>query len=326
MSQISVVDTETNVGGHRRRVHIVGDGVVGRRLQQLLKQHQPVTHPARRIAMSQVSPADVIVLAHGGDQTPIIAGLVEHGVHVVSMADADDDTYRLLELDTAARQRDLTIVAGAATSPGLSGLIARHGAADFDHIDEIHIALHGTAGPECARVHHRSLKGRAVAWHNDTWRTYVGGSGRELVWFPEPIGALDAYRAQSPEPVLMQRVFAGVDRVSHRRTARRRDRFTAQLPMLRPPHPEGGIGGIRIELRGAAPDGSRMTAIYGVAEMIATATAATAAAFVHELIGPGLPAGLVVPGDASLDTVRLLRHVANAGVRLQEFTGIPQPR
>ena len=41
--------------------------------------------------------------------------------------------------------------------------------------------------------------------------------------------------------------------ISARRSARRRDRFTARLPMLSPPHQEGGIGALRVEVRGAPP-------------------------------------------------------------------------
>ena len=40
------------------------------------------------------------------------------------------------------------------------------------------------------------------------------------------------------------------ERVTARVAASRRDRLTARLPMLRPPHPEGLIGAVRVEVRG----------------------------------------------------------------------------
>jgi hypothetical protein len=63
-----------------------------------------------------------------------------------------------------------------------------------------------------------------------------------------------------------------------------------------------------------------------VAELVATATAATAIAFVSHLVGGRLPEGVVLAGDADLDTVDLLRLVAQAGVRLQDFTGVSSER
>jgi hypothetical protein len=192
-------------------------------------------------------------------------------------------------------------------------------------VDEIHVAVHGTAGPSCARVHHRSLSGLAPSWLDGEWVDDVGGSGRELCWFPEPIGAKDCYRARSAAPLTLQRAFPEVERVSSRRSARRRDRFTAWLPMLSPPHPEGGVGGLRIEVRGSDDLGGRQTLVAGVAELVGTAAAATAAAFATAIADGILPAGVRVSADADLPTVEILHRVERFGVRLQEFTGIPQP-
>jgi hypothetical protein len=153
----------------------------------------------------------------------------------------------------------------------------------------------------------------------------VGGSGRELCWFPEPIGAKDCYRARIAAPVLLHEVFPDVARISARRSARRRDRLTAWLPMLRPPHVEGATGALRVEVRGSGTGGARRCLIAGIAELVGTATAATAAAFVTAVIAGELPAGVVVAGDRTLDTDQLLRRVESFGVRLQEFTGVPQP-
>ena len=90
-----------------------------------------------------------------------------------------------------------------------------------------------------------------MAWQDGDWVDYLGGSGRELYWFPEPVGALDCYRADIADPLLLHAAFPDVTRISARRSARRRDRFTARLPMLSPPHEEGGVGAVRVELRGS---------------------------------------------------------------------------
>ena len=303
-------------------VHVVGRGIVGTRLRRLLDTGSVMLHDGHWRDISGTSPGDIVVLAHGGPVADRVHRLAARGLHVVTMGDSLSDTISLL--DAPPEHRGTSIVLGAAMSPGLSGLIARHLANQMASVDEIHIAIHGTAGPACARVHHRSLSGLSPGYHDGAWIDFVGGSGRELCWFPEPIGAKDCYRARISSPYVVQRAFGEVSRISARRSARRRDRFTAWLPMLRPPHPEGGVGGLRVEVRGAADDGARVVAIAGIAELVGTAAAATAAAFVTGLLDGLLHEGIVVAADAELPTVELLERVEHHGVRLQEFTGIPQ--
>jgi hypothetical protein len=94
--------------------------------------------------------------------------------------------------------------------------------------------------------------------------------------------------------------------------------------MLRNPHAEGLEGALRVEIRGADHDGGRQTSIAGIAERAGTAAAATAAVFAAEAAAGRLPSGVVLSGDAVLDTVVLLAAVERYGVRLQEFTGVAQ--
>lgn len=184
--------------------------------------------------------------------------------------------------------------------------------------------MHGTAGPACAREHHRTLSGWAVGWHDGDWiERAPAGSGRELCWFPEPVGARDCYRGEMADPLLLHRAFPDVARISGRVSATRRDRFTARLPMLSPPHREGGVGALRVEARGAADDGGRATLIHGIAELIGTAAAAVAASFVDVIADGAVGIGVVTSADEALPTGDLLRAVTRRGVRLQAFTGMP---
>ena len=153
--------------------------------------------------------------------------------------------------------------------------------------------------------------------------SYRAGTGRELEWFPEPVGAYDCYRAEVPGPVVMHRTFPDAVRISARMSANRRDRLTSRLPMLTPPHGEGGVGALRVEVRGADATGARVTLIAGIAEMVGTATAATASGYLDAYLSGDLPVGLILPGDDRLDTNALLRAIERRGVRLQEFTGVP---
>lgn len=304
-------------------VHVVGRGIVGRRLQRMLHRRPVIVHDSYWSGVTGVTVGDIVVLAHGGVHAPQVGGLLERDLHVVTVGDSLDDTGALIEAGHAPGRRSLVV--GAAMSPGLSGLIARHLADQLASVDEIHVALHGTAGPACARAHHRALSGLSPAWRDGEWVDHVGGSGRELCWFPEPVGAKDCYRARIAAPIVLQRSFPEVGRITARRSARRRDRFTAWLPMLRPPHPEGGVGALRVEVRGTDVTGARRCLVAGVAELVGSAAAATAAAFVTAIADGALPPGMVFASDGHLPTVDLLHRVESFGVRLQEFTGVPQP-
>ena len=120
-------------------VAVVGDGVVGRRVRRAVD----VTH---RLVPRDLA-ADIVVLATPGPQAPRAADLVAAGTHVVCTAGALDDVREMLELDATARAAGASIVVGAAVSPGLSGLLARILAERLERCDELHIAVHGTAGP-----------------------------------------------------------------------------------------------------------------------------------------------------------------------------------
>ncbi len=314
------------------RIAVVGRGVVGdrivRRLPTVVPRFELVAVDPRRIgevpADAEVpAGVEVAVLAQGGAHAPAAAAFLNAGTAVVSVSDDLDDVRALLDLDDLARSNGVPIVVGAGMSSGLTGLLARMLADQLASCDEIHVAIHGTAGPACARSQHDALGGRAVGFVDGTWIQRRAGSGRELTYFPEPVGPYDCYRAELTSPILLRDAFPEALRLSARVSANRRDRLTARLPMLTPPHREGGIGAVRVEVRGNDAAGGRETLIAGVAELVGTATAATAIAFVAQVLNGRVPAGVCRAGDASLDTLGLLHDIGQAGVRLQEFTGVP---
>ena len=121
-----------------------------------------------------------------------------------------------------------------------------------------------------------SLRGPAAQWRDGRWQSEPPGSGRELCWFPEPLGGLDCYAASSAEPNLLSVAFPTARRITSRAAATRRDRATTWLPMLRPPHPEGLIGGVRVEVRGWT-DGVSVTTVTGAVDRPAVAAGTLAA-------------------------------------------------
>jgi hypothetical protein len=320
------------------RVGLVGLGAVGARVARQLgpgtsllpvSESRPALVEAlrRELPIEPASPdvlatRELVVLAHPAPQAALAEWFLRRGVHVVATSDDVADVVDLLDLHELARSRQRLLVVGAAASPGLSGLLAAELATRLDVVDEIHVAAHGTGGPACARQHHRALAGTALGWHDGDWIRRPAGSGRELCWFPEPIGARDCYRAELADPLLLRRAFPDAERISARISANRRDRFTARLPMLTPPHPEGGIGAVRVELRGSRGV-ARATEVAGVSErtaIISAAVAAAAASFaVDGLLG--VDSGAVALGQPGVVNRALLDDVRARGITAMEYAG-----
>jgi hypothetical protein len=266
---------------------------------------------------------DAVVLATpSGTHLALARTALARGAAVVSVSDSIEDVRLLRTLDAEARGRGAAVVVGAGFSPGLTCVLAGYGARTFDMVDEIHVAKAGTGGPACARQHHRALSGTGLDWRDGVWVRRRGGSGRELVWFPEPVGGCDCYRGALSDPLLLLPEFPRAVRITARMAATRRDRFTMRLPMLLPPHAEGRPGGARVELRGTRGAG-RDVAVYGVMDRAAVAAGAVAALATLWALGgrirPGARglAGLEEPGA-------FLAELAARGTRVAVFDGTPR--
>jgi len=265
-------------------------------------------------------PPGVLVLAgpagtHIGPATEAL----KQGTSVVSVSDDATEVRQLLELGPVAEESGLSIVVSAGFSPGLSCLLARYAGDSLDVVESISIYTAGTGGPSCARQHHRALKRAALEWRDGAWQKRRGGSGRDLVWFPDPFGARDCYMAELASPLLMQAVYPDAARLSARMSANRRDRATFRLPMLRPPHKDGGPGAIRVEVSGRIGR-SVETVILGTMDHPSVA-GATVAAVTTLKVGAQL-APLGASGLASWSNVGLvLAELNQRGVRAARFTG-----
>lgn len=279
---------------------------------------------SRAEAVETPDPAavDLVLLASPAPRHLQVARrAVAAGRHVVSVADSLGAVEDLLDLHAEAHERGVVVAVGAGFGPGLSCVLARHAAGDFDVVDEIHVAHHGTGGPACARQHHAALRGVGLDWRDHAWRRRPPGSGRELCFFPDPISGADCYRAALPDALLLVPAFPGVGRVTARLAATRRDRLTAGLPMLRRPHAEGRIGGLRVEVRGRRGQ-TRDTVVLGAVDRPAVAAGTVAAVTARWVAsGKGLTTGAA--GLASLvEPLPFLHELARAGVRAAVFEGV----
>jgi saccharopine dehydrogenase-like NADP-dependent oxidoreductase len=275
----------------------------------------------RRGGASDAPGVDVTVLALPSGHRRAANAALDNGSHVICASDEPADIRALMALDAQARSLGRTVAIGTVMAPGLSCLLATHLRSRVERVEEVHVASVGTGGPACARRHHSALTGIAVDWEDGEWRKRPGGSGRELVWFPEPVGGADCYRASLSDPFLLVPAFAECRRVTSRLKATRRDRLTSWMPMLRPPHPEGLLGAVRVEVRGWK-GGQATTLILGAAVPPAEAAGAvTARAAIWAATGQMARSGAAGLAELVPSPGPFLRDLAEDGITVSAFEG-----
>ena len=265
--------------------------------------------------------ADAVVIATPrGTQFEAVEATIQARRPAVLVGDGLAETIAVLALAGAAGRAGVPVAVGSGFAPGLSCLLAAHGRSWFESVEEIHVAKAGTGGPACALVHHRALSRRSFDWREGGWARRPGGSGRELVWFPDPVGPRDCYRAALPDPVLLHHAFPEVGRITARMAATRRDRLTAPLPMLSPSHLEGGPGAVRVEVRGRR-DGVEDVVVLGASGRPAVAAAAVAATAVEWLLtGRNRVRGMVGLAEM-VEPLAFLDELAGRGLEAEVFEG-----
>lgn len=263
---------------------------------------------------------EVVVLA--GDPEGQPAAAREHlarGRHVISTSDLPETVAGLLGLHDAALSAGRSVVVGAAFSPGLSCLLAAHAAAHLDVVDEVHVARHGAAGPLCGRQRLRAMRATTKEWRDGTWVPAPSGSGRELCWFPDPVGPRDCYRVATGESLLLVDAFAHLQRATVRMAMSRVDRLLLPFPVLWPPPAEGGVGALRVEVRGAR-DGARRTEVLGSLDRPGVAAGAVVAEATLALLRGDAPSGAHGLGAWGRST-ELLAGLRDRGVRVATLDG-----
>ena len=264
----------------------------------------------------------LVISTPSGQHLETTQRAIKRGISVISTSNKVSDVMELLKLENIAKDAGASIIIGAGFSPGLTCALAMFASKELDHVDEIHIAKDGTGGPACAKQHHRSMKRPSIDWWDGEWIRRPGGSGRELVWFPDPIAGADCYRAALPEPILLQSSFLTTSRITSRVSATRQDRFTSWLPMLTPPHRDGGLGAVRVEVRGRLENIS-VTKVMGAVSAPSTATAIVTETLC-EMHMSGELKQQVGGGSTVCDSSIFLKRLKEKGIRVVEFDGIPE--
>ena len=264
---------------------------------------------------------DAIASALPSDVDPALARrAIAAGIPYVSCADRDASIGALLALDSDARARGTSVVAGCGLAPGLADVLARHAVGALDSVDELHVARWGIAGPESASEARRAQREDAQEWRDGA---LVHGKHRhaQLIWYPDPVGARECELVATGVGLLVA-ANPGAGRVTSRLGVPPTRRFTP--PGRR--DPGAAWGAVRVEAwgwRGTA----RTSVVYGVIERTAIAagtvlgvTAAWLSGALPE-IAPAREPGAYGLG-AVVDPVAFLAELARRGVKAAAFEGM----
>ncbi len=271
------------------------------------------------VAGEESTPAAVLLTSPPGDHPELAAIALAAGAIVVSTADSVDDVSGLLALDATARALDLAVVVGAGFSPGLSCVLAAFAARSFEQVDEVHVAKVGSGGPACHRQRLAASRSKGPEWAGGRWVEPVT-SGRQLCWFPDPIGGVDCYRGALGEPLLIAPAFPGVTRVTARAGAGRFDRLVSRLPELRRVRRESDLGALRVEVRGSQGV-ARATRVVGAIDRPAVAAGAVTALAARWAVDRRLSSTGAAGLAQMVDPGPFLASLAERGVKVAVFEG-----
>jgi saccharopine dehydrogenase-like NADP-dependent oxidoreductase len=151
-------------------------------------------------------------------EAKVARAAIEAGVPYVSLCDDYDGAQAVLGLDGAAREAGVTVLTGLGWTPGLSNLLARKAAAQFDLVDEINVAWGSSASDSegYAVILHtlHIFTGRVPSFQKGRLVDVPAGSGKEAILFPPPVGRVNCYHVGHPEPVTLPIFLPGVRTVT----------------------------------------------------------------------------------------------------------------
>lgn len=137
---------------------------------------------------------DVLIHAAGpfqGQDYSVARAAIDAGCHYIDLADGRQFVSGIASLDSAAKERGLTIVSGASSVPALSSAVVDRYVADFARLDCIRIGISsGARAPGLATVRGVfSYAGKPVrVLRGGSWVTEFGWLGLERHRFPAPLG------------------------------------------------------------------------------------------------------------------------------------------
>lgn len=268
---------------------------------------------------------------------------IESHVDYVDICDDYGPIETLFEFDAVARREGVTLVTGLGWTPGLSNVLARHGANQMDHADEIRIAWVGGAADSqgLAVVQHvlYALSGRVPTYREGRWVKVPALSEPEVVTFPEPLGEIEVFHVGHPEPMTIPRTIpvwavslkgaltprwnnrlaALLVRLGLTSTLGRIDRMSRLIHRLEGVLGAGGVAlsGLRVDVIGTR-DGEQLTKTYMAADHMGRLTGVPAAVGALMLARGEIEQPGVFAPEAIIEPEPFLDALAERGITIVE--------
>ena len=181
----------------------------------------------------------IVVVAAQRDQVELAQRGLDSGASVITLEERPDTAEKLFGLGDSAHR----LVVGAGLLPGVSDVLVALAAQRLDQVSEVHLSRWGWASWGSAN---ESRWARLREFH----------SGRELVWFPEPVGRRDCYLAEHAGSMTTGRLLPGVPVYVRLGMANRVDWLKRRRPEM---------VGLQVEVRGWR-EGAFDVEVLGVSE------------------------------------------------------------
>jgi saccharopine dehydrogenase-like NADP-dependent oxidoreductase len=147
---------------------------------------------------------------------------IDAGVNGLDLGGLYYYTLKQLELNELAEKAGITYIVGLGSAPGLTNIMAKYAADKMDKVDEIHMRIATYLPIEkekskplmffySPRTYIDQFSLDAVIYRDGKYETVPAGSGREVVFFPEPFNfEAEAYYGLHSELATLPRTIKGV--------------------------------------------------------------------------------------------------------------------
>jgi saccharopine dehydrogenase-like NADP-dependent oxidoreductase len=138
----------------------------------------------------------------------VMRAAIESGVHYLDLGGLYHVTLKQLELDDKAKKAEITAILGCGCAPGITNILAMHGANKLDKVDSVYMYSGTTVFKKITGVKIAyavptlldELTMNALSYKNGKVVEVPPFSEEESLRFPEPIGEVKAYIVIHSEP------------------------------------------------------------------------------------------------------------------------------
>jgi lysine 6-dehydrogenase len=164
------------------------------KLVEILKEH--------KLVINNIGPYFMF-----GDWIP--RATIQAGINYVDICDDHDATLKFLNMNKYVTRQNLTFLINSGASAGLTNIMAKLAADQLDEIHSIRVLWFEDTGEtigfgQLAHWAHIAM-GKVPQYIDGKWTNIRALSDREIVKFPDPLGAVPLFYVGHPEPVTLPR-------------------------------------------------------------------------------------------------------------------------